>query len=110
MELKDTITKLAAKGTALRQKGDVTEEATKMALVVPLLQALGWDTSNPEEVCPEYNAAYGRHKDAKADYAILQSGRPAIVIECKAVGERNLEKHASQLFATSLPQTLSLES
>lgn len=60
-----------------------TEEATKHTLVMPLLQALGYDVFNPMEVQPEYVADVGTKKGEKVDYAILKDGKPVILIECK---------------------------
>ena len=42
-----------------------TEEATKMSLVVPLFQLLGYDVFNPSEFCPEYIADVGIKKGEK---------------------------------------------
>lgn len=74
-----------------------TEEATKMSLVVPLFQLLGYDVFNPSEFCPEYIADVGIKKGEKVDYAILENGQPTILIECKSCSEQ-LDKHSSQLF------------
>lgn len=74
-----------------------TEEATKMSLVVPLFQILGYDVFNSLEFCPEYTADIGIKKGEKVDYAILEDGNPSILIECKSITE-TLDKHASQLF------------
>lgn len=74
-----------------------TEEATKMSLIVPLFQLLGYDVFNPSEFCPEYTADVGIKKGEKVDYAILQDGSPSILIECKSCTD-NLDKHSSQLF------------
>lgn len=74
-----------------------TEEATKMSLVVPLFQSLGYDVFNPLEFCPEYVADVGIKKGEKVDYAILEDGKPNILIECKSCSEQ-LDKHSSQLF------------
>lgn len=74
-----------------------TEEATKMSLIVPLFQILGYDVFNPSEFCPEYIADVGIKKGEKVDYAIMENGTPNILIECKSCSE-NLEKHSSQLF------------
>lgn len=60
-----------------------TEEATKHTLVMPLLQALGYDVFNPAEIQPEYVADVGTKKGEKVDYAILQDEKPIILIECK---------------------------
>lgn len=75
----------------------VTEEATKMSLIVPLFQLLGYDVFNPLEFCPEYTADVGIKKGEKVDYAILQDGIPSILIECKSCTD-SLDKHSSQLF------------
>lgn len=74
-----------------------TEEATKMSLVVPFFQLLGYDVFNPSEFCPEYIADVGIKKGEKVDYAILFDGKPSILIECKSCTE-DLNKHSSQLF------------
>lgn len=77
--------------------GVQTEEATKMSLIVPFFQLLGYDVFNPMEFCPEYTADVGIKKGEKVDYAILQDGNPMILVECKWCGD-SLEKHGSQLF------------
>ena len=74
-----------------------TEESTKMSLVVPLFQLLGYYLFNPSEFCPEYIADVGIKKGEKVDYAILEDGQPTILIECKSCSDQ-LDKHSSQLF------------
>lgn len=74
-----------------------TEEGTKMSLIVPLFQILGYDVFNPTEFCPEYTADVGIKKGEKVDYAILENGAPLILIECKCCTD-TLDKHSSQLF------------
>lgn len=74
-----------------------TEESTKMALIAPLFQTLGYDIFNPSEFCPEYTADVGIKKGEKVDYAILLNGHPIILIEAKSIN-RKLEKQDSQLF------------
>lgn len=74
-----------------------TEEATKMSMIIPFFQLLGYDVFNPTEFCPEYTADVGIKKGEKVDYAILIEGKPAILIECKSCNDV-LTKHASQLF------------
>jgi len=75
----------------------LTEEATKMSLIVPFFQLLGYDVFNPSEFYPEYTADVGIKKGEKVDYAIMQDGNPSILIECKWCGDA-LDKHGSQLF------------
>ncbi len=77
-----------------------TEEATKNALILPFLNALGYDVFNPLEVVPEFIADSRLKKDEKVDYAIMKDGKPIILIECKKVENDKLDikKHAGQLF------------
>lgn len=68
------------------------ETRTRMALVDPLLQALGWDVSDPAVVTPEYRVTGGL-----ADYALLRSDeQPAATLEAKKLGER-LASHQMQM-------------
>ena len=73
------------------------EESTKMSMIIPFFQLLGYDVFNPNEFYPEYTADIGIKKGEKVDYAILNNGSPEILIECKWCGE-SLTKHDSQLF------------
>ncbi len=74
-----------------------TEEATKMALILPFFQLLGYDVFNTAEFCPEYTADIGIKKGEKVDYAILVAGEPVILVEAKAANKK-LDNHKSQLF------------
>ena len=75
-----------------------TEEATKNAFVMPFIQALGYNVFNPMEVVPEFTADIGTKKNEKVDYAIMQDGKPIILIEAKSATADLNEEHASQLF------------
>ncbi|MCA9924755.1 MAG: type I restriction enzyme HsdR N-terminal domain-containing protein [Anaerolineales bacterium] len=75
-----------------------TEEATKNALIMPFINALGYDVFNPSEVVPEYTADIGTKKGEKVDYAIFQNGKPIILVECKWSGADLSKVHASQLY------------
>ncbi|MBN2803017.1 MAG: type I restriction enzyme HsdR N-terminal domain-containing protein [Deltaproteobacteria bacterium] len=75
------------------------EEATKQAMILPMLEALGYDIWNPTEVYPEYEADVAIKKAGqkeKVDYAIVLGGKPRIFIEVKALGEP-LDGHHGQL-------------
>lgn len=96
MEFTDTIKQFSERVQKLKDNVK-TEEATKMSLVVPLFQILGYDVFNPLEFCPEYTADVGIKKGEKVDYAILEDGQPTILIECKSCSEQ-LDKYSSQLF------------
>lgn len=75
-----------------------TEEATKNALVMPFISALGYNVFDPTEVTPELNADVGIKKGEKVDYAILVEGQPVILFECKWHGKNLAKEHASQLY------------
>ena len=75
-------------GATLREN----ETRTRLALIDPLLRALGWDVSDPALVTPEYNVS-GRW----ADYALLgHDGKPAATVEAKKLGE-SLASHRMQM-------------
>lgn len=74
-----------------------TEEATKTSVILPFFQLLGYDVFDPTTFVPEFVADVGIKRGEKVDYAILQEGKPVIIIEAKSIN-RNLEKHDSQLF------------
>ncbi|KAA5599185.1 type I restriction endonuclease [Blastochloris sulfoviridis] len=76
----------------------LTEEAAKTALVMPFLQSLGYDVFNPSEVKPEFTADIGTKKGEKVDYAICNSGKVTILIECKPSSTELNINHAGQLF------------
>ena len=57
------------------------EIRTRYALIDPLLREMGWDTSDPAAVVPEYSSGPGR-----ADYALMSAGKPAVMVEAKRLG------------------------
>jgi hypothetical protein len=83
MDLIDHLQGLAARA---EQTGEslTNEEATKMALIAPFIQALGYDIFNPNEVKPEFSADLpGIKQGERVDYAVLENGQPKILIEAK---------------------------
>jgi len=76
----------------------LNEAMTKNTLVLPFLQALGYDVFDHNEVAPEYTSDYGTKVGEKIDFAILQEGYPIILIECKPLGTKLDEGKCSQLF------------
>jgi len=97
MDFIDQIKVLAAKIPKLSESIK-TEEATKNALVLPLLNILGYNVFDPTEVVPEFTTDYGTKKGEKVDYAIFQGGKPIILIECKNIDADLDKEYASQLF------------
>ena len=80
LELVETLrARIDAHGAALRG----SEALTRYALIDPLLRELGWDTSNPDMVVPEYRVP----NNQMADYVLLNEGSPAIVVESKKLDE-----------------------
>ncbi len=97
MDLEDSLMQISAR-IPKQIEHLKTEEATKAALVMPFINALGYNVFDPTEVVPEFIADVGVKKGEKVDYVIMHDGKPAILIECKhAGGTLNLE-NASQLF------------
>ncbi|MFN5219869.1 MAG: type I restriction endonuclease [Cyanobacteriota bacterium] len=82
----DLIDQLQALANRAQQASEslTNEEATKMALIAPFIQALGYDIFNPVEVKPEFSADLpGIKQGERVDYAILEDGQPKILIEAK---------------------------
>ena len=95
MDLKDSIKQLSERIEKLKDNLQ-TEEATKNALIMPFIQALGYDVFNPLEVMPEFTCDIGTKKGEKIDYAIMKDGEPVILIECKHWAQ-DLNLHDNQL-------------
>ncbi|MFY9226181.1 MAG: type I restriction endonuclease [Blastocatellia bacterium] len=94
--LKEASNKILSRLSAVSGRG---EEATKQALVLPMLESLGYDIWNPAEVCPEYEADFSAKKAGqkeKVDYGILLNNMPRIYIEVKAY-KIDLSGHQGQL-------------
>ena len=69
------------------------EQQVRNSVILPILKALGWDTTDPDQVFPEYGTETGR-----VDYALLgEDGTPLILIETKALGNVT-DKSIRQLF------------
>ena len=95
MDFKDTIKQLSERVQKLKDN-ILTEEATKNALIMPFINALGYDVFNPLEVVPEMNCDIAMKKGEKIDYAIMKDGDPILLIECKH-WQQDLKLHDNQL-------------
>lgn len=74
-----------------------TEETTKQALILPLLDILGFSPFDPTRVKAEYAADFpGVKANERVDYALFCHGVPVMFIEAKAWAEK-LSNHAPQL-------------
>jgi hypothetical protein len=95
MDFKDQIKQIAERIEKLKDNL-ATEEATKNALIMPFISALGYDVFNPLEVLPEMSCDIGTKKGEKIDYAIMKDSEPVILIECKH-WQQDLNLHDNQL-------------
>ncbi|OQB30268.1 MAG: hypothetical protein BWY08_01278 [Bacteroidetes bacterium ADurb.Bin174] len=96
LDFKDTILQFAERISKLKDSIG-TEEATKNAFVMPMINALGYDVFNPLEVIPEFTCDIGTKKGEKIDYAIMKDGKPIMLIECKHWQQPLSLQHDNQL-------------
>lgn len=95
MDFKDQIFQLSERIERLKENIN-TEEATKNALIMPFITALGYDVFNPLEVMPELDCDLVKKKGEKIDYAIMKDNTPIILIECKHWNQ-DLNLHDTQI-------------
>ncbi len=81
---------------------EYNEAETKQGIILPLLQILGWDIFNPEEVVPELNI-----EGSKVDYSLKINKNNVVFIEVKSTQE-NLEDFQEQLLRYSFEEGISL--
>ncbi len=85
-------------GLPVRVLPGPAEEATKNALIMPFIAALGYDVFNPQEVVPEFVADVGTKKGEKVDYATMRDGEVILLIECKKAQTDLKQAEMSQLY------------
>lgn len=74
-----------------------SEETTKQALILPLLDALGFSPYDPTKVKAEHGANLPGVKAAdRVDYALFVAGKPVMYIEAKSCMEK-VTNHTGQL-------------
>lgn len=79
-----TIQALATRIAAYRDRRvRLTESDTIRVLILPILEALGWDLQDVEEVRSEYRRV---PSDNPVDYALFLDASPALFVEAKALG------------------------
>ena len=101
--LSETITRLRKIIKTHRNALMKHETVTRYALVDPMLQALGWDVTDPAVVIPEYQVSgYGKTK-AYADYALFDTKPrknppedPSVIVEAKKLGSPDKEMGAAE--------------
>jgi predicted type IV restriction endonuclease len=60
------------------------EQNTKASLIEPIVEALGWDIRDPDEVHREFRPT---GKDSPVDYALKLIRKPRLFLEAKGLGE-----------------------
>jgi hypothetical protein len=92
------VKKSFAKFDFSRLEEKCTNEAqTRMYLIEPLLEILGYSRIDERDMLTEINAGWGQKND-KADLGLIVKGKePEIIIECKKYGKKLTDKEASQL-------------
>lgn len=98
MGFKDTVASLATRLVKARGRPDLAEEATKNAVILPFLSALGFDVFDPTEVMPEFTADVGIRRGEKVDYAVAIDGQIVFIIEAKPLNAALGDAQFSQLF------------
>ena len=89
-EAKQKIQQLVEKYEKVRKQGQIkkySEEDTKKDFILPLFDALGWNTADRNEVSSEEHIKSA----GRVDYAFYINGRPKFYLEAKAL-EANLHK------------------
>jgi predicted type IV restriction endonuclease len=77
--IKETVAKIAR-----FQDRNLGEQNTKASLIEPVLEALGWDIRDPDEVHREFKPMT---QDKPVDYALTLLRKPRLFVEAKGLGE-----------------------
>jgi predicted type IV restriction endonuclease len=83
IKLLETIREIAAKIRKFQDR-KLGEQSTKASLIEPVLEALGWDIRDPDEVQHEFKRT---SKANPVDYALCILREPRLLVEAKGLGE-----------------------
>jgi predicted type IV restriction endonuclease len=100
--MKEELLELIKEIQSERKMISYDEAATKRGVILPILQCLGWNPFNIDEVHPEYAV-----EKRKVDYALKHGDSKKVFIEVKKVGE-DLENHQEQLLNYSFKEGIKL--
>ena len=78
------------------------EATTKQTIILPILQILGQEIFDPDEVCPEFYV-----ENRRVDYCLRLNNQNEFFIEVKRTGE-DLENHQEQLLEYAIRQGIEL--
>ena len=82
-QLRETVKTVRGRVSRYKSKG-LGEQDTKASLIDPVLEALGWDVRDPEEVQREFRKT---SKDKPVDYALKLRNAPLLFVEAKGLGQ-----------------------
>jgi hypothetical protein len=82
-KLKETVQTVREKVRRFQDRG-MGEQNTKASLIQPILEALGWDVRDPDEVHHEFKPT---SQDRPVDYALCLIRKPRLLVEAKGLGE-----------------------
>ena len=69
------------------------ETSTRYIIVDPILRALGWDLSDPDECVTEYYPCGRGPSMRRVDYVLLgANGEPVVVVESKRIDVHSLDE------------------
>ena len=91
-ELAATIAAIKERINGHRASLAANETRTRQVLIDPLLAALGWNVSDPNQVELEYDV-----RGRRADYALLVDAKPVAVIEAKRLGHQLVDDNTMQV-------------
>jgi len=91
----DLLAVLRARRNVILREGRLNETDTRRILVELVLAALGWDTTDTQDIKAEKDALGGRSD--RADYALYLQGEPVLVMEAKALGVPLGDKEIAQV-------------
>jgi hypothetical protein len=82
-KLQDAIADVLAKVGRFQDRS-LGEQNTKASLIEPILEALGWDIRDPDEVHREFKPTA---QDKPVDYCLSLLRKPRLLVEAKGLGE-----------------------
>jgi hypothetical protein len=82
-KLREVIASTIAKVRKYQDRG-LGEQNTKASLIEPVIEALGWDIRDPDEVHREFKPT---SRDCPVDYALKLLRKPRLFVEAKGLGE-----------------------
>ncbi len=82
--LSDVVATVRSRILKYRGSKGFNEQNTKASLILPVLEALGWNPNDPEDVQWEYKP---KPRYNPVDFALLLKRTPCLFLEAKALGE-----------------------